>query len=399
MSQTRAVADAWTASVARMIVRLALYAALLAGLFYVLARLKSVITTIFVAMILAYIIRPLANWLLGCRVFRGIHNAVAAPVLAFVPERRRPRFGVPLHVLRVAASLYVLVGLCAIGWYSGKFLISPFTTEIRNVQENWAEYRAMLKREVNRLEDWYRRQIKPEYRRWIESQFRSATSDGSVREGAAAWLGVGISRSGQYVLFVVELVLIPVLAFYFAVDSRNLKHDFVALLPRRRRREMLRLIHDFNEIMFSFVVCQAVLCLIAGVVVGVGLAALGVPYPVSLGVLAGLTRAIPIIGPIFAGIPIVLLALVTRGMAVAAGVLVFFSILHFVESKFILPLLVGDRLDLHPVVIIVVLLIGEEFGGLLGMFFAAPVAALVRVALLRYWLPRAERRSAEAVQS
>ena len=112
-----------------------------------------------------------------------------------------------------------------------------------------------------------------------------------------------------------------------------------------------------------------------------------------------MTRAIPIIGPIFAGIPIVLLALVTRGMAVAAGVLVFFSILHFVESKFILPLLVGDRLDLHPVVIIVVLLIGEEFGGLLGMFFAAPVAALVRVALLRYWLPRAERRSAEAVQS
>lgn len=386
----RSAPELWTAAVTRMLLRLAVYIIIVVALWYVLGRLKSLITTLFVATILAYIIRPLACWLVARRFFRRLHAAVAAPFMALVPPRSRPSHGIPIRALRVIASLYVLVALFVGGWYSAKYLISPFTTEIRNVQENWEDYRASLQRIERQVREWYSQQIKPEYRRWLEKQFSGAAGGSMVGDGATAWLGLGIKRTGTYVMFVVDLVLIPVLAFYFAVESRQLKHDFVGLLPRRRRRAALRLIADFNAIMFSFVVCQAVLCLIAGVVVGVGLAALGVPYPVSLGVLAGLTRAIPIIGPIFGGIPIVLLALATKGLAVAVGVLIFFSILHFVESKFIMPLMIGDRLELHPVVIIVVLLIGEEFGGLLGMFFAAPVAALIRVALQRYWLPRAQ---------
>lgn len=385
--------DAWTGSVARMVVRLAVAVGIVLGAVYVLVRLRSLIITLFVATILAYIIRPIAGWLIQCRLFKRLHDVVTAPIIMALPRRRRPRNGLSMRVLRVFASFYVLLFLFVGGWYSVKYLVSPFTTEIKNVQDNWETYRVRYERYERGFRVWYEKHIKPEYRRWLHSQFASATGNGAVKDNAATWLGLGLSRTSEYVLFFVELVLIPVLAFYFAVESRQLKHDFVGLLPRRRRRDVLRMISDFNEIMFSFVVCQAVLCLIAGLVVGIGLAALGVPYPISLGVLAGLTRAIPIIGPIFGGIPIVLLALATKGLPVAVGVLIFFSILHFVESKFIMPLMIGDSLSLHPVVIIVVLLIGQEFGGLLGMFFAAPVAALARVALRRYWLPRAEQRA------
>jgi len=150
--------------------------------------------------------------------------------------------------------------------------------------------------------------------------------------------------------------------------------------------------------MYSFVVGQAILCAIAGVVVGLGLWMLNVKYPLTLGLLAGLTRAIPIIGPIIGGIPIIGLALVTRGLAVSLAVLAFFTILHFVESKFVMPYLIGDRMKLHPVVIIVVLLIGQEFGGLLGMFFAAPFAALLRVIIRRYWLDCRSRSPAATLQ-
>ena len=80
---------------------------------------------------------------------------------------------------------------------------------------------------------------------------------------------------------------------------------------------------------------------------------------------------------------------------VALAVLGFFTFLHFAESKFIMPLLIGDRMELHPVVIIIVLIVGGEVGGmliggqigsLLGMFFAAPIAAITRVMVRRYWL-------------
>jgi len=390
MSEPRSAPEIWTDAVARLIVRLTLYVAVLWGLWYVLGRLKSLITTLFLAMILAYIIRPLAGWLIARPTFRKVHNALARPFFALVPQRLRPSHGIPIRALRVVAALYVMVLLFVGIWYSGRYLISPFTIEIRNVQENWDDYRRTLQEYRQQVIRWYTQQIKPEYREWLEDQFRGVARDGAMRSHATTWLGRGIRRSSTYVLYIVELVLMPVLAFYFAVESRQLKHDLVGLLPRKRRRATLRLIADFNDIMYSFVICQAVLCLIAGIVVGVGLAALGVPYPVSLGVLAGLTRAIPIIGPIIGGIPIVLLALVTKGFGVAVGVLIFFSILNFVESKFIMPLLIGDSLSLHPVIIIVVLLIGEEFAGLLGMFFAAPVAALLRVVLQRYWLPHAQ---------
>jgi predicted PurR-regulated permease PerM len=67
------------------------------------------------------------------------------------------------------------------------------------------------------------------------------------------------------------------------------------------------------------------------------------------------------------------------------NLLVFFALLQFVESKFIMPKLIGDRMDLHPAIVIITLLVGAEFFGLLGMFLAAPAAAIIRV-LVRYYL-------------
>lgn len=388
MTETKSTAEAWMGATLRLIVRLAVYVGLILGGFYLIGRLRSLIATLFLATIFAYIIRPIAGWLARGRTFRALHEGLWRAMILPVPRRWRPTPIVSMKVRRVVASLYVLALLFVGGWYSVKFLVSPFTAEIQNVQENWETYREKFEDLEDSLSSWYREHVKPTYRRWLEHQFSASNGGGSVQNSATSWLGFGIRRTGELARHIVEIVLLPVLAFYFAVESRQLKHEFVGMLPKRRRREVLRMIFEFNQIMFSFVVCQAILCLIAGIVVGVGLALIGMPYPVTLGILAGLTRAIPIIGPIIGGIPIVLLAWISQGFGMAVGVLTFFSILHFIESKFIMPLMVGDRLRLHPVVIIVVLLIGQEFAGLLGMFFAAPVAALVRVMFRRYWLHR-----------
>ncbi len=386
MTDSRSRADALMGATLRLLVRIALIVGMIGGSVYVLGRVRSLIVTLFIATILAYIMRPIAGWMARLTVFRAIHDALWRACLAVVPRKWRRAPTIPMRGRRVIATLYVLVLLVVGGWYSVRFLMSPFTQEIQNVQENWETYRQQIVKMEQAAADWYRANVKPTYRRWLEQQFGGGNGGGGVQGSAASWLGFGIKRTGEIALHIVEIVLLPVLAFYFAVESRQLKREFVGMLPRRSWREVLRMIHEFNEIMFSFVVCQAILCLIAGVVVGVGLGLLGTPYPVTLGILAGLTRAIPIVGPIVGGIPIVLLAWVTKGFGIAVGVLTFFSILHFVESKFIMPLMVGDRLRLHPVVIIVVLLIGQEFAGLLGMFFAAPVAALLRVVFRRYWL-------------
>ncbi len=175
------------------------------------------------------------------------------------------------------------------------------------------------------------------------------------------------------------------LAFYFTLDSRVLKREFVALVPRSRTREALAVLHEINSVMRSYVIGQIILCVIAGVVVGLFLKLLDMQYVLILSVFAGVTRAVPVIGPIVSGAAIVLLGVI-KSPLIGLYLLVFFSLLHFAESKFIMPKLIGHRMQLHPAIIIVALLIGAEFFGILGMFMAAPVTAIVRVFVRYYFI-------------
>lgn len=387
--------NAWMKGAFLLVIRLWVAYMLVQYVGYTAVRLQAIIITLLVAGTLAFVMRPIAHWMAGQRAFDAFHSALAWPFIqvgAMASRRLRPdaatvrRRGLGLYPLRIVATLYTLVLMLTVTVYGVRLTTDPFITEIKRVQDNWTPYSARMRDYSRDVTLWYERNVKPEWRTWIEKQVGGDQGAGVVRDRATSWLGSGVVRGAESIRYIVEVVLMPVLAFYFVIDSRKLKHIFVGSLGKRRRREALYLLRQFSGIMHSFVVSQFVLCLIAGIVVGIGLAALGVPYPLTLGLLGGITRAIPVIGSIIGGIPIVLLALVSQGPVVAAWVLVFFSILHFTESKFIMPLLIGDSLDLHPVVIIVVLLVGGEFGGLLGMFFAAPVAALARVMLMRYWI-------------
>jgi predicted PurR-regulated permease PerM len=187
-----------------------------------------------------------------------------------------------------------------------------------------------------------------------------------------------------FLTHVVDIVLIPVLAFYFVMDFRSLRREFLALVPKKRVREALYLLRDTGQIMQSYVVGQFILCLIAAVLTGIVLYALGIDYALVLAVFAGITRAIPIIGPVVSGVPITILGSLH---SIDTGIILlgFTVIMHFAESKFIMPKLIGHRMKLHPAVVLIVLLIGAEFLGLLGMFLAAPIAAIIRE-LIRFYL-------------
>ncbi len=325
-------------------------------------------------------------------MFYEIGSGGSRPTIVGHREIRR-------HTVRLYAALYAIAIAAFIMWEGTQFVVRPFVSEFKSatavdavtkksrLQVAWE--RGLTKYDNNpSVPDAFKSDK-------LLSQLRSAETVNRFKQAAGTTVPEGLKRLAEGLMSIVEIVLLPVLAFYFLVDGRKLKHEFIALVPRRQLTETMRMANEFNRIMRAFISSQFLLCVIAGVVVGTGLALLHVDFPITLGVLAGVTRAIPIIGPIVGGIPIVLLTLADKGPAVALAVLGFFTFLHFAESKFIMPILIGDRMALHPVIIIVVLLVGGEAGGLiiggplgslLGLFFAAPVAALVKVMIRRYWL-------------
>ena len=106
------------------------------------------------------------------------------------------------------------------------------------------------------------------------------------------WGTTVVISTYNFMSHLIELILIPVLAFYFALDSKSLKKEFVALVPKRRVREVLSMIHEINDIMRSYVLGQIILCLIAGIFVAVMLYLTGMHYELILGVFAGITLSL-----------------------------------------------------------------------------------------------------------
>jgi predicted PurR-regulated permease PerM len=145
-----------------------------------------------------------------------------------------------------------------------------------------------------------------------------------------------------------------------------------------------RLFEELNATLVAYIRAQLLACVLIGTLCGVGFAVLGVPYPVLLGVLAGVLEFIPLVGPLllatFAAIVGALHAPILAVWAVG-----FLAVLRLVEDYVIYPRLIRRSIHLHPVAVIVAVLAGAELDGVAGVFLAVPVVAIGSVAF-RHWL-------------
>jgi len=274
-------------------------------------------------------------------------------------------------------------------------ILRPLALEVRSFLSHWRDYQAQLMVRLQSVQAWYEGAVPLETRSWMEAEGqkwfreRGSTDLGSLLSTQLGRLTLQ-TRDKLGLLF--ELVLIPVLAFSFLTESRPLKRELVHLIPRRRVRDGLYVLRQTGSILQSYAVGQLILALIAGLVVYPLLLVLQIPGALGLAIVAAVTRVIPVIGPMVGGIPIVLVSM-TRGWQEALVVLVLFTLLHMVESKVVMPRLIGSRINLHPAIVIVALLVGAEFFGMWGMFLAAPVAAVLRVLLHHFMVPPRKRKA------
>lgn len=332
-------------------------------LVWVVWEVRSVLITVVLAAMLAYVLMPAVDFLASRK---------------FVPVNKRAR--------RLIASIIVFIAFFSIVGVAIGLFVTPFKNEITIFTSQIEDYYSEAETKLGQVSQWYNKHVPEDMRKFLGNQdFKSFGS------GLAAFTRRFMASTADWLKNIVELILIPVLAFYFVLDSRSLKREFIGLMPPWRVRESLKILRDVSGILQNYVIGQLILCVIAGVATGIVLNLVGVKYALVLAVFAGVTRAIPVIGPVVSGIPICILGAL-QSVGLGLWLLVFVTIMHFAESKFIMPILIGDRMKLHPAVILIVLLIGAEFFGLLGMFLAAPVAAIIRELIYFYIIkPRRQR--------
>ena len=195
----------------------------------------------------------------------------------------------------------------------------------------------------------------------------------------------------------VGLVVVPFLAFYFLKDWKLLCNMITDLFTPEARPKASRVMARIGVAISGYVEGLWKLSILAALAVTIVLLILGVPYPLVFGLIALVAETIPVIGPIISAIPAIFVAYTSTTPDTALLLAVFYIIYYTTDSQVLQPVIMGKKINLHPVVILLALMIGGKLFGILGMLFAMPVAAVYRVLYDELWHYDGEDRAEDDV--
>jgi predicted PurR-regulated permease PerM len=192
------------------------------------------------------------------------------------------------------------------------------------------------------------------------------------------------------------VILIVVLTFFFIKDGTQLRDWTVELFAEERRQVLREILDRAWSALATYVQGVFLVATIDAVLIGIVLLIVGVPIALPLIVLTFLAAFFPIVGSVLAGAAATLVALVSGGVVDAAIVLAAIIAIQQLEGNVFYPMIVGKRLQLHPVAILLALTAGGVLAGVAGAFLAIPVAAVVS-AVLDYTRQRRRERGSELI--
>ncbi|MBU2704672.1 AI-2E family transporter [Zooshikella marina] len=200
-------------------------------------------------------------------------------------------------------------------------------------------------------------------------------------------LSFSLSQLPNFVGILIYLILVPILVFFFLKDKEVLLNWVTAFLPSERPL-IERVSEEMNEQIANYVRGKVIEILIVGAVTYIAFAFLNVNYAALLGLLVGLSVIVPYIGAAVVTIPVALIGFFQWGWGNDFIILmVVYGVIQALDGNVLVPLLFSEAVNLHPVAIIVAVLVFGGLWGFWGIFFAIPLATLLK-ALLSAW-PRA----------
>ncbi len=223
----------------------------------------------------------------------------------------------------------------------------------------------------------------------LRNRAETALADAGAIVGQAAWNVVGQTLaviSGSFA-FILGLATAPVLVFYLMKDSGPIRESLQSPFPHALRPHLRDILDIADRTLGGYIRGQLTLGVIVGVIVAVGLLLLDVPFAVVLGIVAGLTELVPIIGPWIGGAVGVLVTLATEPDKVL-WVILLYLVVQLLENTLLVPRIQADTLNMHPIAVIMVITVGSHYFGLWGVILGPPLVALAKevvVYLVREW--------------
>ncbi len=191
---------------------------------------------------------------------------------------------------------------------------------------------------------------------------------------------------------VAAMLTVLVISFYLTVEERGIRLLVRSVSPRQHHVYLAKLIATIQRQTGHWMRGQLLLSILVGLIAYVGLTLLGVPYALILSLLVAFLRIIPYIGPILSAIPAVLIAL-TVSPLFSIIIVAFFLAYNQLVDAFVVPKVMQQTVGLHPVLILILLLIGARLGGIVGIILAVPVGMIVYIIVQERFIEQRSRRN------
>ncbi len=327
--------------------------ALLGFVILVLATLGGVLAPVLTGLVFAFLLQGLVNWLQRIKLPR-----LLAVYISFL-----------LFVGLILAFFVIVVPLL---WKQMQGLIGLLPSVITLLQDGVSELAARY----------------PQY--VTEDQISSLIDQGARELGnfSATVFQTAFTQVFSLLGLIIYLVLVPISIFFFLKDKEELLTWLHTLLPADRPL-LTSVASEMNVQLGNYVRGKAIEILIVGATSFVGFTALGLNYAALLSVLVGLSVLIPFVGAAVVTLPVFVVGVIQFGWSWGLGsVMIVYGVIQFLDGNVLVPLLFSEVVDLHPISIIVAVLAFGGIWGVWGVFFAIPLATLIK-AIYKAWPRRA----------
>ena len=353
-----------------------LVTALVVGLLFWMAR--DSLRPFIIGLLLVYLLDPPVRWLTA----RGLRRTLAIAIV---------------YVVTITGIVVFL-----------EVTLTPLINELLRFIDELPALAAQLQAQIQRLSEIYARlEIPPAVRDWIDGVIASIEEGGPGGGLDVAVLLPLVTGAGSILGAIFGYIVLPVWVFYLLKDRVALTRTFDTALPAAWRFDVWAMLRIVKRVFGQWVRGQLLLGVTVGVMTFIGLMILSATidpifgrFAILLSVTAGILELVPIIGPIIAAVPAVLLA-ATAGIEAVIAALVLYTLVQQLENNLLVPKIQGDAIELHPAAVIFAIIVGGALAGLLGAILALPITAAARDVvryLFRRLSPDADESLARSLQ-
>lgn len=328
-----------------------------------------VLLIIYVSTKVSFLFEPLivfASTLFTPILIAGILYFIFNPIVRLL-EKKLPR---TLSILLIYLVFVAFIGfvLSAVG--------PVFTKQVTDLFNNIPSY-------VKQIQIFIKQMSNSQWFTWIMNQdFVSvAKIESSIGEYLTS-LPENITGSLTSVFGVVTnialtAVTVPFILFYMLKDGHRFPNLAVKILPDKYKNEGLKIFKDLYETLAAYIQGQLIVCLFVGTACFIGFWIAGVKYALILGLIIAVTNIIPYVGPFLGAAPAVIIAFLDSPTKALIALIIVVAVQQ-TDGNLLSPLIIGRRLNTHPLTIILLLIGAGSFGGILGMILAVPAYALLK---------------------